>query len=82
MRDIVVFTDLDGTLLDASTYSFEAARPALDALRQQDIPLVLVSSKTRAEIEPIRGRLKQVHPFITENGGGCLYPEQLLLVSA
>ena len=30
---LVVFTDLDGTLLDAVTYSFEAAGPALEALR-------------------------------------------------
>ena len=30
----VVFTDLDGTLLDHQSYSFEAAREALARLRQ------------------------------------------------
>ena len=34
----VLFTDLDGTLLDRDTYSWEAARPALDRLIQKGIP--------------------------------------------
>ncbi len=52
MPNLIVFTDLDGSLLDGTTYSYEAAIPALTALREQGIPLVLVSSKTRAEMEP------------------------------
>lgn len=71
---MVVFTDLDGTLLDHSTYSFEAAREALDELRARSIPLVIVSSKTRAEIEPLRSRLRNEHPFIVENGGAVVIP--------
>ena len=74
MTQLVVFTDLDGSLLDSTTYSFEAAKEALAALRARRIPLVLVSSKTRAEIEPIRFRLEHVHPFIVENGGGVFIP--------
>ena len=58
MPKLVLFSDLDGTLLDAQTYSFEAAREALEVLHERDVPLVLVSSKTRLEIEPIRVRLK------------------------
>lgn len=34
----LVFTDLDGTLLDHDTYSWEAARPALDRLKRQQVP--------------------------------------------
>lgn len=71
---IVVFTDLDGTLLDGETYSFDAANEALDELRTRSIPVVLVSSKTRAEIEPLRLRLRNEHPFIVENGGAALIP--------
>jgi len=71
---IVVFTDLDGTLLDSKTYSFDAATDALNELRTRLIPLVLVSSKTRAEIEPIRSRLGNRHPFIVENGGAVILP--------
>ena len=47
---LVIFTDLDGTLLDGNTYAFDAATEALDAARSHQIPVVLVSSKTRAEM--------------------------------
>ncbi|MDH4078735.1 MAG: HAD-IIB family hydrolase [Nitrospira sp.] len=71
---MIIFTDLDGTLLDSSTYSFEAAREALDHLLTRSIPLVVVSSKTQAEIEPLRTRLGNEHPFIVENGGAVVIP--------
>ena len=70
----LVFTDLDGCLLDSQTYSFEAARPALEQLAAHDMPVVLVSSKTRAEIEPLRQRLNHQGPFIVENGGAVFIP--------
>ena len=71
----VIFTDLDGTLLDGETYSWEAARPALDRLRERGIPWVPVTSKTRAETEWWRERLSHRHPFIVENGGAVFIPE-------
>lgn len=71
----VVFTDLDGTLLDYRTYSFEAAVPALEILREKRIPLVLCTSKTRAEIEPVRKELHNTDPFISENGGAIFIPK-------
>jgi len=74
-RKLVIFTDLDGTLLDRNTYSFEPAQPALDLIRQKDIPLVLSSSKTRAEIEFYRKELENGHPFISENGGAVFVPK-------
>ena len=70
----LVFTDLDGTLLDATTFSFEPAQAALRLLRTRGIPLVLVSSKTRAEMEPIHRALDCRDPFIVENGGGVFVP--------
>ncbi len=78
-RAMVVFTDLDGTLLDKKTYSFEAAREALTELRARNIPLIVVSSKTRAEIEPIRLELRNEHPFIVENGGAVVIPTNYFL---
>jgi mannosyl-3-phosphoglycerate phosphatase len=74
MPATVIFTDLDGTLLDSTTYSFAAAQEALTDLWTHDIPLIVVSSKTRAEIEPIRVRLRNHHPFIVENGGAVVIP--------
>ena len=74
-RKLVIFTDLDGTLLDRNTYSFESAQSALQLIRQKDIPLVLSSSKTRAEIEFYRRKLENDHPFISENGGAVFIPK-------
>jgi mannosyl-3-phosphoglycerate phosphatase len=73
-RALVIVSDLDGTLLDHDTYSSEAAQPALDRLRVLGIPLVFCTSKTRAEIEPLREALGNTHPFIVENGGGVFVP--------
>ena len=75
MRSPIVFTDLDGTLLDHATYSWEPALPALSLLRERQIPLVFCSSKTRAEIEHYRRELGNLDPFISENGGGIFIPD-------
>ena len=77
MPNLIVFTDLDGSLLDGTTYSYEAATPALAALREQGIPLILVSSKTRAEMELLRQHLNHRDPFIVENGGAVYIPHGL-----
>ncbi len=71
----VVFTDLDGTLLHPEDYSFDAALPAVEYIKRHNIPLVFCSSKTRREIEVIRRRLSNNHPFVSENGGGVFIPE-------
>jgi mannosyl-3-phosphoglycerate phosphatase len=76
-RDLLVATDLDGCLLDAS-YSYEAARPALAALAKELVPLVLVSSKTREEMEPLVRVLGLDTPFVVENGGALVVPRRLV----
>ncbi len=73
-RQLVVFSDLDGTLLDHHSYEFEPARPAIEALRRAAIPLVLVTSKTAAEVSVLREQLGNVHPFIVENGAATVVP--------
>jgi mannosyl-3-phosphoglycerate phosphatase len=72
---ILIFTDLDGTLLDHNTYSFESALPALRSLKEKNIPLIICTSKTRAEIEKLRLELHNDHPFISENGGAIFIPK-------
>lgn len=72
---LVVFTDLDATLLDHASYSFEPARPALEALAKNGVPVVLCTSKTKAETERWRRALGNTHPFIVENGGALFVPE-------
>ena len=76
MKKSIIFTDLDGTLLDYSNYSFEKALPALELIRQQSVPLILCSSKTRTEIECYRKKLANSHPFVSENGGGIFIPRK------
>jgi mannosyl-3-phosphoglycerate phosphatase len=71
----IFFSDLDGTLLDADTYGYEPARPAIEALAEAGIPLVFCTSKTRLETERWRRTLSNIHPFIIENGGAVFIPE-------
>ncbi len=68
----IVFTDLDGTLLDHETYSLEPARPALEALKRRGIPIILASSKTEAEMRPIAADIGIEDPMIVENGAGIV----------
>jgi mannosyl-3-phosphoglycerate phosphatase len=81
MRPVgLVATDLDGTLLDRETYAFAPARPALDALRERGVPLVLVSSKTRAEMEPLAEAIGATGPLVVENGGAVVAPKAVLVL--
>lgn len=70
---LVVFTDLDGTLLDHVTYTWAPAIPALHRLAQLGAPVVLSSSKTAAEITALQDRIGLTHyPAIVENGSGLI----------
>jgi mannosyl-3-phosphoglycerate phosphatase len=69
---LVVITDLDGTLLDHHSYSYAAALPALNRLKQLAIPLILCSSKTATELQQLRNRLDNDAPFVSENGA-CIH---------
>ena len=70
----VIFTDLDATLLDHDTYEWAEAVPALQLCGRIGVPVILVSSKTRAEMEVLCRRLSLSAPFISENGGGIFCP--------
>lgn len=70
----MIFTDLDGTLLDHNSYSFAAAMPALRRIAALQIPLIINSSKTAAEIIVIQQQLGICQPFISENGCGVYLP--------
>jgi mannosyl-3-phosphoglycerate phosphatase len=71
----LIFTALEGALLDPRTGSFAEAEEALSELERRHIPMILVTSRTRAEIEPLRRKLEHSHPFITESGGGIFFPD-------
>ncbi|WP_078118627.1 HAD-IIB family hydrolase [Thiosocius teredinicola] len=72
--DTIIFTDLDGTLLDHRDYSFDAAGPALAEVEQRAIPLILATSKTLAEVTEINRQLGNPQPVIVENGCALCFP--------
>ena len=75
MNPIIIFSDLDGTLLDYHDYSFTAALPALQKIKTLSIPLILNSSKTRAEMIGLRTKLGINDPFVVENGAAVFIPQ-------
>lgn len=70
----LIFTDLDGTLLDHDDYSFTAAQRAINNIKKNHIPLIINSSKTASEIFPIQQALGIRQPFICENGAALYLP--------
>ena len=74
---LVLFTDLDGTLLDEQGRVPEAAARLLAACPERGVLVVPVTSKTRAELEGLGDRLGIRGPFATENGGGVYVPRDL-----
>ena len=71
--DTVIFTDLDGTLLDHDTYDWRPAAPMLTRLKSLGIPVILASSKTAAEMIPLREALGLIPAaMICENGAGLV----------
>jgi hypothetical protein len=51
---LLVFSDLDGSLLDIHTYEWQPAMPWLDRLQDNQVPVILCSSKTAAEMLDIQ----------------------------
>ncbi|PKI17325.1 HAD-IIB family hydrolase [Colwellia sp. 12G3] len=70
----LIFSDLDGTLLDHYTYQSKAADKTLEQLKNADIPVILNTSKTFAELEIIHQALNLNTPFIIENGAAIYIP--------
>jgi mannosyl-3-phosphoglycerate phosphatase len=73
--NLLIFSDLDGTLLDHGDYSHAAAGAGLEAVRRRRIPLIFTTSKTRPEIERLQAELRIREPFIPENGAAVFFPE-------
>ena len=72
---LLIFTDLDGTLLDHHNYSFSPATQAIELLNTLGIAWIFNTSKTLAELLTLRKTLSNRHPMIVENGGGIAIPE-------
>ncbi|WP_258872721.1 HAD-IIB family hydrolase [Thalassotalea euphylliae] len=73
----MIFTDLDGTLLDHHDYSFSAAVPMLEKLKRHQIPVIATTSKTVQEVIHLYEAMAINGPFIVENGAAVYIPQQL-----
>jgi mannosyl-3-phosphoglycerate phosphatase len=73
-RQILVVTEIEGTLLEAGAHSLLRQRAGFDFLEAHDIPLVVHSRRTRAEIERLRQTLDLRTPFISEHGSALSLP--------
>lgn len=68
-QPLIIFSDLDGTLLDSHTYDWQPAAQWLLHLKQRNVPVVLCSSKTAAEMMLIQREIGlEGRAFIAENG--------------
>lgn len=76
-QPLLVFSDLDGTLLDSHSYDWQPAAPWLSRLHEANIPVILCSSKTSAEMLYLQKMLGlQGLPLIAENGAVIQLAEQ------
>lgn len=74
---ILLFSDLDGSLLDHDTYGFDEARDTVAALQAGGVAIIINSSKTDAEIRGYVSALGLSEPFICEGGGLLFCPAGL-----
>jgi mannosyl-3-phosphoglycerate phosphatase len=71
----IVFTDIDGTLIDIYSGRFDGSDLLVKKFSRLGIPVILCSAKTRSEQEYIRNKLGLSDPFIIENGGAVVIPD-------
>ena len=77
-KNIIISTDLDGTLLDNFNYSFVPIYPFYDAISENSI-LIFNTSKTFKEICEVDQSLVANSPSIVENGSAIFIPAKLKL---
>jgi mannosyl-3-phosphoglycerate phosphatase family protein len=85
MSQYLIFSDIDNTLLqsyiikEGEIYHTEKydgeIKTIVKKIRDNNIPLILCSTKTRLEQEKIRKYLEIDDPFIVENGGAIVIPD-------
>ena len=67
-NSLIIFTDLDGTLLHRETFKFDPIKDYIKELINNEIIIIPNSSKTEKEIEKFNEELGVELPYISENG--------------
>lgn len=70
---VVIFTP--SKLLGSASRLAQQASEALAEIERRNVPLVLSTSGTRAQLETLRRKFGHAHPFLTERGGGLFIPD-------
>ena len=68
MQKILIFTDLDGSLLHRDTFKFDEIKDYLTQLIYKGIFIIPNTSKTEKEILDFNNELGSSLPYICENG--------------
>ena len=84
---VVIFTDLDGTLLHRDTFQFDNIKDYIKSLVSQGVIIIPNSSKTEKEIKKFNEELGINLPYISENGSSIHglnlitsnFPDKLIL---
>ena len=79
-KQVLIFSDLDGTLLDHFTYESTEALSTIEQLNFAEIPIVLTTSKTLVEVTKIQSDLTIDSPLIVENGAAIFIPKNTFKV--
>ena len=67
-KDILIFTDLDGSLLNHSNFEFNTIKPFILKCLRNNIRIIPNTSKTKNEVEFFSEQLGVDIPYIVENG--------------
>ena len=84
---VIIFTDLDGTLLNRDTFKFDEIKDYIKNLVSEGIIIIPNTSKTQVEIEDFNKKIDLSLPFISENGSAIFgldnlnknFPESFVL---
>ncbi|MFZ0325797.1 MAG: HAD-IIB family hydrolase [Nitrososphaeraceae archaeon] len=68
----VIFTDIDGTIVDIETGGYGETPKLIRSLVRSGIPVILCSAKTLTEQIQVRKYIGLDDPFIVENGGAII----------
>ena len=83
----LIFSDLDGSILDRDTFNFDKIKLFLNNLISRNILIIPNSSKTKEEIISFNKELGEDLPYIVENGAAIYdlnlvnsnFPEKIVL---
>ena len=73
---LLIFTNVDDLFSNPEDPSYKLAIAAVENLRKFKIPLVLVTTKTNAQIQLLKSDLDSSAPVIVEHGSGIAIPQE------